>query len=398
MPIPTPFHSRTAALCKSHEWRDWAGYLAAVTYEPTHEREYWAIRNSAGLIDVTPLFKYEISGPEALAVVDRIITRDASKCAIGQVLYTPWCNEAGKIVDDGTLTRLAEDRFRVTAADPNLQWFEDCAFGFDASVRDITAELGALALQGPLSLEILRKLAPHAEIEKLKFFRQLETKMAGIPVEITRTGYTGDLGYEVWCASTHAEKVWDLLMDAGHNYGMLPAGLAALDISRVEAGFLLADVDYFSFRKAVIAPQFSSAYEVGLGWAVKLDKSDFVGKKALQQEEQRGSQWAFAGLEIDWPELEKLFAEFDLPPQITGRASREGVPIYKNGKQIGKVTSSTFSPILKKYLALCTIEAQHAKIGTEIEMEVTVEYHRKKAPARVANTPFYDPPRKRATF
>ena len=395
MPIPTPFHSRTAALCKSHEWHDWAGYLAVDTYEPTHEREYWAIRNSAALIDVTPLFKYEISGPDALRVVDRIITRDATKCKIGQVLYTPWCNEAGKIVDDGTVTRLAENHFRITAADPNLIWFQDCAFGFDATVVDVTADIAMLSLQGPRSREILQKLAPQSEIDKLKFFYHLEATFGGLPVEITRTGYTGDLGYEIWVKDEHAEKVYDLIFETGRDYGLLPCGLVAMDISRVEAGFLLADVDYFSCRKAVISPQYSSAYEVGLGWAVKLQKSDFVGKRALQAEKKREAKWAFCGIEADWVELEAVFAEIDLPPQVAGRAERTGVPIYKNGKQIGKATTTAFSPILKKYLALCTLESQHAKVGSEVEIEITIEYRRKKVRAIVAKMPFYDPPWKR---
>lgn len=396
MPLPTPFHSRTSALCQSYEWRNWAGYLAVSVYEHTHDREYYAIRNAAALIDVSPLFKYEITGPDAARLVDRIITRDASKCAIGQVMYTPWCDEQGKIIDDGTVSRLAENHFRITAADPNLRWFQDCGFGLRVTVKDVTAELATLSLQGPNSRKLLTEVVTRADIASLKFFRLMEAQIDGFPLTISRTGYTGDLGYELWVRPEHAERLWDILMDKGKGYGITPTGMLAMDIARVEAALLLTDIDYISSLKALIEARKSSPFEVGLNWTVKLDKTDFIGRRALLAEKQRGSKWKFVGLEVEWEALEALFAAVDLPPQVTGRASRLAVPIYKDGKQIGQATSSTFSPILKKFIAIGTVESQYTELGSQVEMEITVEFVRHQAPATIVKTPFFDPPRKKA--
>ncbi len=355
MPIPTPFHSRTSAVCESFEWRSWAGYLAAGVYEPSHEREYYAIRNSTALIDVSPLFKYEIFGADAARLVDRIITRDVGKCRVGQVLYTPWCDEDGKVIDDGTVARLGANHFRVTAADPNLRWFQDVGYGLDARVVDVSSDLAALALQGPLSRDILKELIHDVNFDRLGYFRLAPGTLADAPLTVTRTGYTGDLGYELWLRPEDAEEVWDRLMGVGERYGALPVGMVALDIARIEAGLLLIEVDYKSASYAVTEAQKSSPYELGLGWAVALDKGDFIGRKALRAERARGSEWAFVGLHVDWTDLERLFAREDLPPKVAGRASRTAVPLYQNNRQIGQATSQTFSPILKQYVAIGTV-------------------------------------------
>ena len=399
MPIATPFHSRTTAVCESHEWRTWAGYLAAATYQPSHEREYYAIRNSAALIDVSPLFKYEIIGPDAARLVDRAITRDVTKCRVGQVLYTPWCDEDGKVIDDGTVHRLGPNHFRVTAADPNLRWFQDVGYGLDARVVDVSADLAALALQGPSSRAILKELVHDVNLDRLGYFRLAQGTLDEHPITISRTGYTGDLGYELWLRPEDAEPIWDRLLEIGARYGALPAGMVALDIARIEAGLLLIEVDYISSQYAVTEAQKSSPYELGLGWAVDLNKADFIGRKALRAEKARGSQWAFVGLHIDWTDLERLFARENLPPKVAGRASRTAVPLYQNGTngrvQIGQATSQTFSPILKQYIAIGTVLTPYAAPGTPLEMEVTVEYSRERVRAKVVKTPFYDPPQKR---
>jgi aminomethyltransferase len=397
MPIPTPFHPKTLALCESYEWRNWSGYLAAATYEPTHEREYFAVRNSAALFDISPLFKYEISGPEALRLVNRIVTRDVSKCAVGQVFYSPWCDEDGKVIDDGTISRLANDRFFITAADPNLRWFQDCGFGLDAEVVDVSTDVAALALQGPHARNILKAVTSGVDLDQLKYFHLAQAKVGNYPLTITRTGYTGDLGYELWLSPKYAGQLWEALIEQGHGYGLTPAGMVALDMVRIEAGLLLIEVDYLSAHKALIDSQKSSPFEIGLGWTVALEKKDFVGRKALAAGQKRGSLWQFVGLEFDWPALEKLFAAVDLPPMVVGRASRAAVPIYNNrGRQIGQATSLTFSPLLKKYIALGTVESQYGAPGTSVNIEVTVEYARRQAPATVVKTPFFNPDRKRA--
>jgi aminomethyltransferase len=396
MPIPTPFHSRTAALSQSQEWRNWSGYLAAGLYEAHHEREYYAIRNSAALIDVTPLFKYEISGPDALNLVNRIMTRDISRCAVGQVMYSPWCDDDGKVIDDGTISRLEADRFRITAADPNLAWFQDCGCGMQAAVTDVSGDLAALAIQGPNAREILKEILQAINLDSLRYYHRSQAKAGEFSLTVTRTGYTGDLGYELWVEAGHAEKLWDLLVEKGWGYGLLPAGMVALDIARIEAGLLLIEVDYISSRKALIPAQKSSPFEIGLEWAVSLDKEDFVGRQALLAEKKAVPKWKFVGLEVDWTSLEALYNQVGLAVQVAGRASRSAVPIYKNGIQIGQATSQTFSPILKKYIALGTVEARQSVLGRQVSVEVTVEYTRLQARAAIVKTPFYNPPWKRA--
>jgi aminomethyltransferase len=344
---------------------------------------------------VTPLFKYEITGPDATRLVDRVITRNAAKCKIGQVMYTSWCDEEGKAIDDGTVSRLAENHFRITAADPSLRWFEDCGFGMEVHVEDVSESLAALALQGPKSRDIVNQIVSGVDFDKLKFFHLAQGRIDDFPVTVTRTGYTGDLGYELWVKPKFAERMWDILMEKGVGYGISPAGMVALDIARIEAGLLLIEVDYISSQKALTEFRKSSPFEMGLGWTVKLKKGDFVGRKALMEEKKRGSRWSFVGLEINWNELEKLFNAADLPPLVAGRASRSPVPVYKNGKQIGQATSSTFSPLLKKYIAMGMVESQHARLGSKVEMEITVEYSRHVASATIVKTPFFDPERKR---
>jgi len=395
MPIPSPFYPRTSPLCESNEWRDWSGYLAAATYESSHEREYFAIRNAAALIDVSPLYKYHIVGSDAALVVDRIITRDLSRCSIGQVLYTPWCDEAGKVIDDGTVARIDENEFRITSAHPNLLWFSDCAFGMDVTITDVSQDLAALSLQGPNARRILSKSAAGSMVDDLGFFRMGKTRIGGLEVSITRTGYTGDLGYEIWVDAAYATQLWDAIMHAGKNFGIMPAGLVAMDITRIEAGFLLVDIEYKSSRRTLIPSQNASPFELGLGWAVNLKKSAFVGRKALLKEKQIGADWGYVGLELDWVALEKMFDDVGLPPQVVGRASRDALPVYKNGEQVGQATSSTFSPILKKYLALGQLKKKYAHVGTKVDVEVTIEYARKKVSAEVVKMPFFDPPRKK---
>jgi aminomethyltransferase len=391
----TPLHSRTAPLCQAQNWRRWAGFIVASSYELTHEPEYFAIRTTAALIDVSPLFKYRVEGPDAGRLLDRVMTRDISRCAVGQVMYTPWCDEGGKVLDDGTLARLGETLFRVTSADPNLRWFEENAYGLDVRIEDISETTSALALQGPASRAILQRVA-EADLAPLRYYRLVRTRVAGVPAEISRTGYTGDLGYEVWVGADDALRVWDALVEAGGPYGLLPVGMLALDVARVEAGLLLIEVDYVSSRKALVESQKSSPYELGLGWTVAREKpADFVGKAALAAEAARGPAWRFVGLEIDWPALEAEYARVGLPPQLPTIAWRASVPLLSGGRQVGYATSGCWSPILKNYIALAHLPAHLAQTGTELALEVIVEHWRRRVPARVARLPFFDPPRKR---
>jgi aminomethyltransferase len=394
MPIGTPFHSRTSALCVSHNWRLWSGYVVASSYAVLHDQEYHAIRNSAGLMDVSPLYKYDISGSDAFKFVNRVMTRDAAKCAPQQAMYTCLCDEEGKVIQDGTLFRLGENRFRFHLAEPSLRWFQINATGMKVDIQDVSEQVAALALQGPMSREILRP-ASDGDIDRLRFFRFTFAKIGSIGAMISRTGYTGDLGYEIWVSVNHAEELWDRLIELGKPYGITPAGMLALDMARLEAGFILLEVDYTSVEKALIPSQKYSPFEIGLGWTVSLDKENFVGRRALLEEKQHGSSRQLIGLEIDWDDYERLYQEAGLAPQLPTAAWRGGAPVYRDSKQIGQATTGGWSPTIKKYIALATVQSRFSQPGTELFMEVTVEYVRKKARATVVKPPFFDPERKR---
>jgi aminomethyltransferase len=391
----TPFHERTSALNEGAAWKRWSGYVSAVTYELTADREYAAFRNTAGLLDVSPLRKYMVTGRHAERLLDRIATRDVTRCAVGQVYYTPWCDERGQMLDDGTIARLEPEVFRVTSAEPSYRWLTRNAAGLDVSVRDVTHEVAALALQGPRSRDILLAATDDGAVESLRFFRITPARIADVPVTISRTGYTGDLGYEIWLDSGDALRIWDALMAAGGAHGMLPAGLQALDVARIEAGFILLGVDYTSAYSALVDTQTSSPFEVGLDWAVSARKGPYVGRAALEAERARGPEWQFVGVEVDWDSLEALYARFGLQPELPMTAWRASIPLYARGRQVGYCTSGCWSPLLKKYIALGQVHAAHGAEGKSLEMEITVEHQRERVAVRVAKRPFFDPERKR---
>ena len=396
MPIGTAVHERTFALCESLNYREWSGYYAASSYEGHHEHEYNAIRNAAALIDVSPLFKYSVTGTDAARLVDRVITRDVSKMSVGQVFYTPWCDEHGHVIDDGTVSRLGETRFRWTAAEPSLRWFRQNSVGMDVHVEDVSEELAALALQGPTSARVLRA-ASDADIDRLRYFRVTSGLIGGVRVEISRTGYTGDLGYEIWIPSAHAVTVWDALMQAGKPFDIKPAGMLALDVARVEAGLLLIDVDFFSSKKALIDGQRYTPYEMGLGRLVSDEKARFIGQRALRRAMQAGPRRQIVGLQIEWSAVERIYEAIGLAPAVGAIASRIPVPVYKGARQVGKATTTTWSPVLKRMVALATIDRPHYASGSTLDMELTVEAVRHRVPVTVVPTPFFNPPRKTAT-
>ncbi len=391
----TPFHPRTAPLVRAQTWRRWAGHQVASAYDPHPDREYAAIRAAVALIDISPLHKYHIHGPDAVRLLDRMVTRDVTRCAIGQVLYTPWCDAAGKIIDDGTVARLDTDSFRLTSAEPTLRWLAMNAVGLDVTVEDVSRPIAALALQGPLARAVLAAASP-GDWTALRYFRLLHTRVGDIPVTVSRTGYTGDLGYEIWVDAARAVPLWDALMAAGAPYGITPCGIWALDLARIEAGLIMLDVDYYSAHRAPIAAQMSSPFELGLGWAVSDAKGPFNGRQALRVERRRGPEWDFVGLRVQWESLEALYAEHELPPQLPIIPWRGSVPVYRDGHQVGYATSGGWSPLLKQYLALAHLRAPHGRPGMPVRFEVTVEHVRRQADAVVHPLPFFDPERKRA--
>lgn len=396
MPIGTALHERTFPLCQSLNFREWSGFYAVSVYETHHEHEYNAIRNAAALIDVSPLYKYIVSGRHATRFVNRVIARDINKVSVDQVIYCCWCDEEGKIIDDGTITRLEENRYRWTAADPNLRWFRQNAGGLSVEIEEVTEQLAALALQGPTSGRLLKSVA-EADIENLKYFRKTGGKIGGVPVDISRTGYTGDLGYEIWIPWQDAVKVWDALMHAGRGFDIHPTGMLALDVARIEAGLILADVDYISSKKALIPSQKYTPAEVGLGKLVHYEKENFVGRRALLAEKKNGPKRLLVGLEVDWNEVEAVFDKMGLAPQTPAIASRVHVPVYKGRQQVGKATSTAWSPLLKQLIALASVEPAHAQPGTKLQIEVTVEAVRNRVLSTVRPLPFFNPTRKTKT-
>jgi aminomethyltransferase len=396
MPVGTPLHERTFALCESLSYREWSGYYTVSSYETHHEHEYNAIRNAAALIDISPLFKYIVSGRDAARLVDRVITRDVTRMDVGRVFYTPWCDEDGYVIDDGTVARLNHTRFRITSADPTLRWLTQNARGFDVGVEDVSEQIAALALQGPKSADVLRACAT-ADIDRLQYFRVTSGTIHGVPVDISRTGYTGDLGYEVWVDARSAVHVWDAIMAAGEAMDIKPAGMLALDVARVEAGLVLADVDYVGSRKALTEAQKYTPYEMGLGKLVDVQKGPFIGKAPLVEERAAGPRRKIVGLEVNWSEVETVYERYQLPPVAPAAASRAAVPVVVGGRQIGRATTTAWSPTLKRLIALATIDAPYFKIGTSVKIEITVEGTRHFVAASVVPTPFFHPPRKTAT-
>ena len=396
MPIPTPFHDRTSKLCTSYRWTDWAGYYAVGSYNLPNDSEYYAIRHAAGLIDITPLFKYQVTGMDAAAFLSRVMARDIKTIHIGQAAYCCWCDDDGKIIDDGTVFRLDEDRFRVHAAAPMLAWFDQFKRGFDVAVTDITETIAAVAIQGPTSRDILKQLID-IDMNSLAYFRVAAAKLAGLDVHISRSGYTGDLGYEIWVENAAALPLWDALISAGNPYLLKPAGLDVLDITRIEAGLILNGVDFHNAEHCLIESQKSTPIELGLGWTVDLDREPFSGQRALKAEQISGSRHALVGLELDWDEQEALYAKHGLPVQVSAAAWRMGRPVYdrQGSRQIGKATSGTWSPIIKKNLALASVKNEYAQPGTKLKIEYTVEYQRETVAAVVAPMPFYNPEHKK---
>ena len=395
MSVGTAFHSRTAPLNRKMQWREWSGYFASSVYADFHDIEYNAIREAAALIDVSPLYKYLVTGPDATRLVDRVITRDATRLAVGGVVYTPWCDENGKVVDDGTVHRLDERRYRWTAADPQLRWLRQNSAGLDVDITEETEATAALALQGPLSRDVL-EAATGESFADLGYFKRRTAKVGRVAVDVSRTGYTGDLGYELWIPTERAVGVWDTLVKAGRAHGLRPAGMVALDVVRLEAGLILLEVDYTSARHAMNPEQNYSPFEIGLGRLVNFDKGDFVGRLALERESRAGGPARrLVGLQLDWYGIEGLYDAQGLPPAISPTVDRSPVPVFSGGRQVGRATSHGWSPILKQAIALASVPPQYEAPGCRLEMEWTVEGRRGRVPATVVPLPFLDLARKR---
>ncbi|MFZ9729799.1 MAG: aminomethyltransferase family protein, partial [Candidatus Limnocylindrus sp.] len=351
MTLETPFHTRTAELNQARRWRKWSGFFIADSYFPAHDLEYHAIRFSAALFDVTPMCKYRVSGPDAAKLVDRVITRRVDRIKPMRAIYTPWCDHDGRVLDDGTVALLADGSYFWTAAEPQHGWLDAASEGLNVTIEDLTERLCALSLQGPCSRDVLSG-AVGRDMSDLPFFGRADVSIAGVPVSISRTGYSGDLGYELWIPFEQGLPVWDALIKSGENYTLRVAGMEALDVARLEAGLIMAGVDYHSSRTARHPSLAVSPYEIGMDRLVDLDKPSFIGKRALMDEVASGGPAnRLVGLELDLNVFEDAYLDLGYAIEHPLRAWRHVTPLTRKGETIGRATSGTFSPLLKRSIA-----------------------------------------------
>ena len=378
--LQTPFHARTAPLNRLNHWGPWAGYMTALCYGDA-DMEYTAIRNAASVYDLCPMVKYRVMGPEAAEYLNRLTLRNVAKLSVGGVHYTAWCDDAGKLLDDGTLFRHGPDHYMICCQERHLNWLLDSAVGFDVTVVEITEDIAALSLQGPCSAEVLR--AAGFDVSGLKPFRMAEYPFGNGRVTISRTGFTGDLGYELWLSPAQALPFWDHLFQAGKPWNIRPIGTEALDLARIEAGFIITNMDFIPADQALREDRPRSPLDMGLAWMVDWDKGHFTGRRALLAERTRGSDWALVGLEV------------------AGNISATGSLLYHNRRhEAGFITAAAWSPSVKKSIALAQVPARHRK-GDNLWVEIyalrELQYVKLMLPVTVVDRPFFNPARKRAT-
>ena len=377
----TPFHPRLAAFNANHNWERWEGWLSVGAFDNA-EREYFAIRNAATLYDISPITQYEITGPQAAAFLDRLVTRDMNKVRTGRAAYALWCDDNGKVVEDGTVFRLAQNRFLVNVQEHNLVWFEDTAFGMDVAIADVSDRWAGLSVQGPLTRDLLVQAGVEG-VAGLRPFDVAQTRLGEISVLVSRTGFTGDLGYELFCAPGDALALWDALYATPMAHRVLPIGSHALNMARIEAGFLQVNVDFIGSQAVLRASQARSPFALSLDWLVDLDKGPFVGRRALQAERAAGGPARrVVGLDIAGtkPAVESF--------------------LYDGKKEVGLVTSALWSPTCKRNIALAEVDAAWAGLGTKLEADIwfrkELRIEKTMAPCRVVERPFWNPARRRA--
>jgi aminomethyltransferase len=395
----SPFHERTSAANETGLWAHWSGYLSASKYQISEKFEYFAIRNSAGLFDSSPLFKYRIHGPDAEQFLSGILARDIRACPVGHGQYTIWCDERGYVVEDGVVLRHAADDYMLTAAEPNFAYFADAVGRHRVEIEDVSEQYGVLAVQGPSSRAILAGL--DARVGKLEYFGLTKAKIGGVPVTVSRTGYTGDLGFEIWTAAGDAVAVWDAVVEASKGRGVIPFGLTALSMARIEAGLLLLDVDFQSSRFAWTDAHRSTPLELGLGWMFKdLASNDraFLGREAIAREiADKTSRWKLTGLVLDWREYDRHFDEAGLIPPKDHTPIEEEYYIYDDDlKQLGYATSLMYSPMLQRHIALARVPLDRSAPGSRVKLELAVSHRYEYFDAHVTRLPLYNPERRTA--
>jgi len=390
----TPFHPRTSAANETGLWSHWSGYLAADKYQMSDKFEYFAIRNSAAVIDTSPLYKYRIHGADAERYLAGVLVRDIRKCRPGQAHYTAWCDDEGWVIEDGVILRLSEEEFLLTAAEPNLAYLDGLKSGKSVEIEDVSEGYGALALQGPYSKKILAQLAPEAE--GVGYFHLTPAKIGKAPVTISRTGYTGDLGYEIWVEADDALEVWDRLVEVAAPYGVVPAGQNALLITRIEAGLILIDVDFHSARYAWNDDQRATPHELNMGWMLRDLKSDdraFIGRRAIELEvDEVSSRWKTVGIVVDWQHWAKTHNDRGLVTPKDHTPEHGGMMLYDDAiERIGYTPSFVYSPVLQNHIGIARLRPEHADIGTRVGLEVTIDHRYEVVDSYVTRLPFYNP-------
>ena len=395
----TPFHERTSALNETQLWSHWSGTLAANRYQVSDKMEYFAVRNAAGVFDSSPLYKYRITGKDAEAFLAGILARDIRACPPGQAQYTCWLDDNGFVIEDGVILHTSKNEYLLTSAEPNMAYLQDRSGRHDVTIEDVSDELGTLALQGPRSRDLLKKLVP--QMEKIPYFGVAKGEIGGAGVTVSRTGYSGDLGYEVWIDTPDALHVWDTLWDSMEGHGVLPFGLAALEMLRIEAGLLLMEADFDSSRYAWNDAHRSTPIELGWSWMFKDLKADdraFIGRKALEREiADKTSRWAMRGLILDWQDYDRVYDRAGLVPPKDHTPVLEDWMLYDDEyKRVGYATSFMYSPMLQRHIAIARVRPDLARLGTKVNIETTVNHQYELVAAHVARLPLYNPERKTA--
>lgn len=396
----SPFHERTTALNETGLWSHWSGRLAVEKYQLSEKAEYVSVRNAAGMFDVSPLFKYRFGGPGAERFLAGVMARDPRTLKPGEAHYALWCDDRGYLVEDGVLLRHAEDEFVLTAAEPNLAYFQDLAGPRDRVViEDISDAWAVLALQGPRSRMLLERL--DKAIGKLAYFGHGKANIGGHKVNVSRTGFTGDLGYEIWCRTEDALDVWDAVWEVTRGHGVVPFGLQALYMTRIEAGLLLLDVDFANSRFAWTDADRATPFELGLGWALRgIEEGDrhFIGRNALRRELATGSgRFRTTGIVVDYGDWNRLHDEAGLLPAMDHVPVQEEQYLYDDaGMQIGYATSFMYSPVLQRHIGIARVPVASAPPGSKVNLEIPINHRYVHVAATTARLPHYNPQRKTA--
>jgi len=383
--LKSPFYARLAALDTVNEWHEWKGYTSANELYCA-ETEYFAIRNATAVFDLSPMTKYRITGPDALAYLNRLVTRDMAKIRPGRVAYAVWCDDQGQVIDDGTIFHLREGEYRLCSQERHFAWLQAATIGFDVVVVHETEDVAALAVQGPTSFTVLQNMGIKG-LDTLKPFGLMHCDFLSTEIMVSRTGFTGDLGYELWIEPAKAEALWDALFAAGEHYGIRAIGTRALEMSRIEAGYLAAFMDFLPADETVRNGRSRSPLELGLDWLVDFSKPNFNGRRALADEKRNGSTWRLVKLDIDGNKPAHNAYIF---------AKEKG-----NKREIGFITSAVWSPVCKQNIALGTVRAPHGKTGDFVWVEIyyqrEMHWNRTMARALVVDKPFWFPPRRGLT-